>query len=198
MSKAPILLAEDEAMLRVIAVEMLEEAGFTVFEAGDGVEALDLLKAHPEIALLVDSRGKAVDPAGAGLTRDEVALIRGYREAPFTAGLMLTIIPIALGAVAPFSAAASDTRPRLVMLSGTACMAVSTLLLTQMLTGSPGSIAGAFVHERHAQSALPRFAGWWGHREDRVVAVLCASRATRTLQLHRTELGHGKQSHRAK
>ena len=31
------------------------------------------------------------------------------------------------------------------------------------LNGSPGAIGGAFVHARHAQSKLPRFAGWWGH-----------------------------------
>ena len=53
MTKTTILVAEDEAMLRVIAVEMLEDAGFKVFEAGDGAEALELLKANPEIALLV-------------------------------------------------------------------------------------------------------------------------------------------------
>ena len=34
MTRPPILLAEDEAMLRVIAVEMLEDAGFQVYEAG--------------------------------------------------------------------------------------------------------------------------------------------------------------------
>ncbi len=27
----------------------------------------------------------------------------------------------------------------------------------------PGAVAGAFVHERHAVSDRPRFAGWWGH-----------------------------------
>ncbi|MFN7136047.1 MAG: kynureninase, partial [Thermomonas sp.] len=27
----------------------------------------------------------------------------------------------------------------------------------------PGAVAGAFVHERHAHSDRPRFAGWWGH-----------------------------------
>ena len=27
----------------------------------------------------------------------------------------------------------------------------------------PGAVAGAFVHERHARSERPRFAGWWGH-----------------------------------
>ncbi len=31
------------------------------------------------------------------------------------------------------------------------------------LNSGPGAVGGAFVHERHAQAALPRFAGWWGH-----------------------------------
>ncbi len=31
------------------------------------------------------------------------------------------------------------------------------------LNSGPGAIAGCFVHERHAQADLPRFAGWWGH-----------------------------------
>jgi kynureninase len=32
------------------------------------------------------------------------------------------------------------------------------------LNAGPGSVAGCFVHERHAESFdLPRFAGWWGH-----------------------------------
>jgi kynureninase len=31
------------------------------------------------------------------------------------------------------------------------------------LNSGPGSVAGAFVHERHHREHLPRFAGWWGH-----------------------------------
>eukprot|EP00048_Salpingoeca_helianthica_P017351 m.236805 g.236805 ORF g.236805 m.236805 type:complete len:444 (-) comp20783_c0_seq1:25-1356(-) len=30
------------------------------------------------------------------------------------------------------------------------------------LNSGPGGIAGAFIHERHAQTTRPRFAGWWG------------------------------------
>ena len=31
------------------------------------------------------------------------------------------------------------------------------------LNSGPGAVGGAFVHDRHARTALPRFAGWWGH-----------------------------------
>ena len=35
------------------------------------------------------------------------------------------------------------------------------------LNAGPGGVAGAFVHERHAETFdLPRFAGWWGHDKD--------------------------------
>jgi kynureninase len=34
------------------------------------------------------------------------------------------------------------------------------------LNGGPGTLAGCFVHERHAHNnSLPRFAGWWGHNK---------------------------------
>lgn len=35
------------------------------------------------------------------------------------------------------------------------------------LNSGPGGMSGVFVHERHANNPeLPRFAGWWGHKED--------------------------------
>ncbi|MBK6543858.1 MAG: kynureninase [Saprospiraceae bacterium] len=34
------------------------------------------------------------------------------------------------------------------------------------LNGGPGSLAGCFVHERHAYNyTIPKFAGWWGHNK---------------------------------
>lgn len=34
------------------------------------------------------------------------------------------------------------------------------------LNSGPGSIGAAFIHEKHHQRNLPRFAGWWGHNKD--------------------------------
>ncbi len=31
------------------------------------------------------------------------------------------------------------------------------------INAGPGAVAGAFVHERHAKTDLPRFEGWWGN-----------------------------------
>lgn len=33
------------------------------------------------------------------------------------------------------------------------------------MNAGPGAVAGCFVHERHAHSDRPRFAGWWGHQQ---------------------------------
>ena len=34
------------------------------------------------------------------------------------------------------------------------------------LNSGPGSVAGAFIHEKHHNANLPRFAGWWGHNKE--------------------------------
>ncbi len=33
------------------------------------------------------------------------------------------------------------------------------------LNSGPGAVGGAFVHEQHAHTTRPRFAGWWGHEK---------------------------------
>jgi CheY-like chemotaxis protein len=70
-------------------VEMLEEAGFEVFEAADGVEGLELLQAHPEISLLVSDikmprmDGYALTQAGLDLKPElKVLLMTGYSHEP--------------------------------------------------------------------------------------------------------------------
>ena len=50
------------------------------------------------------------------------------------------------------------------------------------LNAGPGGLGGAFVHERHAGAALPRFEGWWGHDKARRFEM-----APRFLAIHGAE-----------
>ncbi len=63
----PVLVVEDDARVRRIAVARLEAAGYTVHEAGGGVEALEILGDHPEIVLLF------TDVAMPGMSGDKLA-----------------------------------------------------------------------------------------------------------------------------
>lgn len=47
-----VLVVEDDALLRIIAVEVVEEAGFTAIEARDADEAVVLLESRTDITLL--------------------------------------------------------------------------------------------------------------------------------------------------
>jgi two-component system, response regulator PdtaR len=47
-----ILIVDDEPILRMLAVEVAEEAGFEVLEAADADEAVALWETHPDVALL--------------------------------------------------------------------------------------------------------------------------------------------------
>ncbi len=51
---ATVLVTEDEPLVRMIAVETLRDAGYTVLEAGDGAEALDILAAAGVDLLITD------------------------------------------------------------------------------------------------------------------------------------------------
>jgi EmrB/QacA subfamily drug resistance transporter len=68
------------------------------------------------------------------------AFVRGYRDQPMNAGLRLTIIPVALGIVAPFAGSVSDRYARLVLVSGPALCGLSALALMQTLSGAPDSL----------------------------------------------------------
>jgi|EndMetStandDraft_9_1072997.scaffolds.fasta_scaffold565100_1 CheY-like chemotaxis protein len=47
-----VLVVEDEALLRMLAVEVVEEAGFSAIEARDADEAVALLESRTDIVLL--------------------------------------------------------------------------------------------------------------------------------------------------
>ena len=49
---AVILIVEDEMMLRMRAVDMVEDAGFTPIEALDAAEAVAILESRSDIALI--------------------------------------------------------------------------------------------------------------------------------------------------
>jgi len=52
--KLSVLVAEDESLLRMMATDMFEDAGFRVVEASSGEAAAELLKAAPVSALFTD------------------------------------------------------------------------------------------------------------------------------------------------
>ncbi|HWA89827.1 MAG TPA: response regulator [Rhizomicrobium sp.] len=51
---ASILVTEDEILVRAIAVEVLQDAGYEVREAGDGRQALDMLESFAADLLITD------------------------------------------------------------------------------------------------------------------------------------------------
>lgn len=49
MDKAVVLVVEDEALIRMSAVQMVEDAGFMVAEACNADEAIEILERRPDI-----------------------------------------------------------------------------------------------------------------------------------------------------
>ena len=47
-----VLVVDDEALVRMLAVDLFEEMGCEVIEASDGHEALDRLEQRPDISLM--------------------------------------------------------------------------------------------------------------------------------------------------
>ncbi|HEY2070649.1 MAG TPA: response regulator [Rhizomicrobium sp.] len=101
MTTNTVLIAEDEAMLRFVAVETLRDEGFEVFEAGDGADALAILRDHPEIRLLISDikmpRLGGYELAEAALSLRpalKVVLMTGYTQDPSPAFVQKCGIPM--------------------------------------------------------------------------------------------------------
>ncbi|MGD0144865.1 MAG: response regulator [Rhizomicrobium sp.] len=84
-----VLIAEDEAMLRFVAVETLSDAGFLVFDAVDGSAGLKILESDTKIDLLVSDikmpglNGYQLAEAGLALRPElKVVLMTGYAQEP--------------------------------------------------------------------------------------------------------------------
>jgi CheY-like chemotaxis protein len=52
-ASAVVLVVEDEAVVRLDAIETLREAGFHVIEAANADEAISILETHPDIRVVV-------------------------------------------------------------------------------------------------------------------------------------------------
>lgn len=64
---AVVLLVEDELLVRMLGVDVLEEAGFEVIEAKDSTIALEILRSRSDIRALVTDVEMPGDPDGYGL-----------------------------------------------------------------------------------------------------------------------------------
>ena len=53
MDKLKILVVDDESRMRKLVRDFLEREGFSVMEAGDGMEALDIFYSQKDIALII-------------------------------------------------------------------------------------------------------------------------------------------------
>jgi CheY-like chemotaxis protein len=52
LNRTTILVVDDEPFIRGVAAEYLRDAGYLIFEADDGAEALSFLDENPEISVL--------------------------------------------------------------------------------------------------------------------------------------------------
>jgi PAS domain S-box-containing protein len=87
-SRGTILVVDDEPTVRMLAVEVAQDAGYHVLEAEDGPSALAILDDHPDIGLLITDVGlpgglngrQVADAALARLPNLRVIFITGYAE----------------------------------------------------------------------------------------------------------------------
>src|SRR5665213_1855265 len=84
MAASTILVVEDEPLVRMVVVETLRDAGYDVLEAGDGVEALDVLRKSTVDLMMTDiqmPRMNGYQLVEAAMTRwpgMKILLVTGY------------------------------------------------------------------------------------------------------------------------
>lgn len=64
-----ILLVEDESLIRMSLVQHLEECGYTVLEAENAPDAIEILEMHPEVALVFTDVQMPGEMDGLGLAK---------------------------------------------------------------------------------------------------------------------------------
>jgi PAS domain S-box-containing protein len=109
-----VLVVDDEAVVRMLVVDVLEELGYEAVEASDGAEAVAQLRAEGRIDLLVTDvglpggmNGRQVADAARALRPDiPVLFITGFAEnavvgdGPLEPGMQLVAKPFAIDALA--------------------------------------------------------------------------------------------------
>jgi two-component system, response regulator PdtaR len=65
-----VVVVEDEELLRVCAMEILGDAGFTALEAADADEALSILERNPDVRLVFTDINMPGDLDGLDLARE--------------------------------------------------------------------------------------------------------------------------------
>ncbi len=70
--RAVVLVAEDEPLLRMMAVDLVEEAGFEAAEAADATEAIEILESRADVRIVFSDIDMPPGLDGLGLA----ALIR--------------------------------------------------------------------------------------------------------------------------
>lgn len=83
-----ILIVEDEALVRMLAVDVAQDAGLETLEAASADDALLLLEAHPNIYILmtdIDMPGRMNGLRLAAITRErwqtiEIVVVSGMRR----------------------------------------------------------------------------------------------------------------------
>ena len=68
-TRSVVLVVEDEPFLRLMGVDLLEEAGFDVLQACNADEALRLLETHPEVRVVFSDVEMPGSLDGLGLAR---------------------------------------------------------------------------------------------------------------------------------